>query len=261
MEFASIGCGNMAYSIVSGIIESKLFDPKQMILTAPTNNHLDIVKEKYGVNISNNNLDIKDSKIVLLAIKPYFYQKVIEEIKDVIRKDALIISIAPNIKIDELNAMFGYDAMILRVALNTPALIIKGVSVYCFSDNVTSPLKLLGVNILDSFSKSINMKEELIDKTIPVTGSSPSMVYMFIESMIDGAIAEGFSYEVAKELVVDTIIGSASMVKETNTHPAILKNKVCTPGGLTIDMVKKLEETGFRSAILQSMEACTKKII
>ena len=117
----------------------------------------------------------------------------------------------------------------------------------------------LACEVLRSFGRVEVVEETCMDAVVAVSGSAPAYVFMFIEAMADAAVAEGMPRDKAYEFAAQTVLGSAKMVLETKEHPGVLKDKVCSPGGTTIDAVRKLEETGFRNSVMQAMKVCAEK--
>ena len=153
------------------------------------------------------------------------------------------------------------DIIVLSVKpfLNTPALVGEGMAAIAPAKNVTKEETEEITAIFNSFGKSDIVSEHLMDAVTAVSGSSPAYVYMMIEAMADAAVVEGMPRPQAYKFAAQAVLGSAQMVLETGKHPGELKDMVCSPGGTTIAAVAKLEESGFRSSIMQGMKACADK--
>jgi pyrroline-5-carboxylate reductase len=134
-----------------------------------------------------------------------------------------------------------------------------GMSSISINNNITNEELEKTKKIIDSFGKSEIVDEKLIDAVIAVSGSAPAYVYMFIEAMADGAVLHGMSRDMAYKFAAQTVMGAAKMVLETGEHPGLLKDKVCSPGGTTIEAVAELEKKGLRSAVISAMEKCVEK--
>ena len=189
-------------------------------------------------------------------MKPQFYADAIAEIRDCIRDDQLVITIAPGKTLSWLEEQFGKRVKIVRTMPNTPALVGEGMTAACVNQYVTEEEKAYALKILDSFGKVELVPEHLIDAAVAVSGSSPAYVFMFIEAMADAAVAEGMPRTQAYEFAAQAVYGSAKMVLETGKHPGELKDMVCSPAGTTIEAVRILEKKGFRSAVIEAMRAC-----
>jgi len=255
-----IGCGNMAQAIIGGIIKSKLVTPKQVMASAATNRNLNVAKESFGIEVSNNNLDVaRFSDILILAVKPNMYGSVIEEVKETIKDDVIIVTIAAGITIDFVEKAFGRNLKVVRTMPNTPALVGEGMTAITPNKLVSKEDEEVILDIFQSFGKTEIIEEKLMNVIPAISGSSPAYVYMFIEALADGGVLQGIPRNKAYKLAAQAVLGAAKMVLETGMHPGALKDNVCSPGGTTIEAVATLEEKGFRSAVISAMNSCTDK--
>lgn len=255
-----IGGGNMASAIIGGIIGSGLADKDQITATAKTDKTLASLQERFGIHTTHSNQEAAaNSDILFLAVKPYLFSEVIGEIKDSIKKDTLLISIAAGQPIAAIEAMFGTDIKLVRAMPNTPALVGEAMSALCTNKNVCDEELSDAVSIFNSFGKCEIINESLMDAVIGVSGSSPAYVYMFIEAMADAAVADGMPRTQAYKFAAQSVLGSAKMVLETGEHPGALKDAVCSPGGTTIEAVAVLEQQGMRNAVITAQRACVQK--
>ena len=142
---------------------------------------------------------------------------------------------------------------------NTPALVGEGMTAACCNENVTQEDLENVARLLESFGKCEFVPEHLMDVVVSVSGSSPAYVFMLIEAMADGAVADGMPREQAYRFAAQAVLGSAKMVLDTEKHPGELKDMVCSPGGTTIEAVRVLEREGLRSSVIESMKACVAK--
>lgn len=259
MKIGSVGCGNMAKAILGGIIRNGVAKPEEIIASARHEETLQKAKAELGIHTTLDNKEAARADIVLLSTAPGAYPAVIAEIRDVVEENTIIWTIAAGITIADVEEAFGKKVKVVRTMPNTPALVGEGVTGVTPNEAVTAEdLEQVGKCIRSIGTMEV-IPESLMDGIIPVTGSSPAFIYMLIEAMADGAVREGFSREQSIRLAAQTVLGTAKMVLETGKHPAALKDDVCTPGGITIELVKKMEEKGFRNAILEGMEVCNPK--
>ncbi|MCR4694783.1 MAG: pyrroline-5-carboxylate reductase [Pseudobutyrivibrio sp.] len=260
MNIGFIGCGNMGSAILTGILSQHLFNEDEICCSAKTQASLDNIKEKFGVKTSLDNRAVaQESDIVFLAIKPQFLSDVIDEIKDLDLSKKLIISIVAGQSIEKLTSMFGQNLKIARVMPNTPAMVQEAMSAISFSNNVGPEDETITMDIFSSLGKAEIIPERLQDAVVGVSGSSPAYVYMFIEALADGAVAEGMPRAMAYKFAAQSVLGSAKMVLETGKHPGELKDAVCSPAGTTIEAVATLEAMGFRNAVIEAERVCTEK--
>lgn len=255
-----IGGGNMASAIIGGIIKSGLASKEQITATAKTTATCSSLEERFGIHTSQDNKKAAESAdILFLAVKPFLFPEVISQIKDNVKKDALLISIAAGQPITSIESMFGHPIRLVRAMPNTPALVGEAMSALCANENVTEENLSAASAIFNSFGKCEIIKESMMDTVIGVSGSSPAYVYMFIEAMADAAVADGMPRAQAYKFAAQSVLGSAKMVLETGTHPGALKDAVCSPGGTTIEAVAVLEEQGLRNAVITAQRACVQK--
>lgn len=219
------------------------------------------VKTKFNINTTTDNKIVAvQADILFLAVKPIFFPEVIDQIKDVVAEDTLIVSIAAGRTLDYLKEAFGRPELkLIRCMPNTPALVLEGCTGVCAEENVTEEDMEQVLALLRSFGIASVVPERLMDVVVGVSGSSPAYVFMFIEAMADEAVAAGMPRKQAYEFAAQSVLGSARMVLETGRHPGELKDMVCSPGGTTIQAVKVLEEKGMRAAVMDAMDACIEK--
>lgn len=251
-----IGMGNMGYAMLKGALG--IFGKDELLFTDVNINRIKNISEITGVNYVESNEELADNvKFIILAVKPQFYSPVIENIKNIVNKDKVVISIAPGISVDSLKESLGADTRIVRAMPNTPALLGEGMTGLCYDDTLFDDEEkdVIG-KLFSSFGKYKLVEERLMSAVTCVSGSSPAYVYMFIEALADGAVKHGMTRDVAYEMAAQTVLGAAKMVLETNEHPGKLKDQVCSPGGTTIAGVAALEEYGFRNSIIKAVDAC-----
>ena len=260
MKLGFIGTGNMASAIMGGVIKNEIFAANEIIgadLFAPGREK---VKAQFGINVTADNKEVvADSEVVVLSVKPQFYESVITEVKDLVRDDQSIITIAPGKTLAWLAEKFGKDVKIVRTMPNTPAMVGAGMTAACPNEFVTAEELEYVKKILGSFSLVEVVPEKLMDTVTAVSGSSPAYVYMMIEAMADAAVLGGMPRPQAYNFAAQAVLGSAKMVLETGMHPGALKDMVCSPGGTTIEAVRTLEALGFRSALIEAMKVCEDK--
>lgn len=260
MKLGFIGCGNMAKAMIGGIISSKIFDAKEIIASDSYPKGLLKTEHDLGINVTTDNREVAmNSGVVVLSVKPQYYDSVIKEISNVIKDDTIIVTIAPGQTLEKLEGQFGKAVKIVRTMPNTPALVGEGITGVCKNALVTDEEINYICNILSGFGKAEIIEERMMDAVVAVSGSSPAYVFMFIEAMADAAVMEGMPRDKAYKFAAQAVYGSAKMVMETGKHPGELKDMVCSPGGTTIEAVRVLEEKGLRSSVIEAMKACTEK--
>lgn len=260
MKIGFIGLGNMAKAMIGGMLAKEIAKPEEILGYAKTEATRNAVKEKYGISILEDNVQVAaESDVLILAVKPQMFGSVIPQIKDSLREDSLLISIAAGKTIDQIQEEFGRKLKLVRCMPNTPAMVGEGCSGVCRSGLVSDEEMSRCMELLGSFGIAQEVPETLMDAVVGVSGSSPAFVFMFMEALADGAVKAGMPRKQAYKFAAQTVLGSAKLMLETGMHPGELKDMVCSPGGTTIEGVKALEEMGFRSAVMNAVEACVDK--
>lgn len=261
MKIGFIGLGNMATAIIGGILQNNVVEPQNIIGSDALSTAMENIKTKFNITTVINNIEVaKQADILFLAVKPLYVPDVMKDIKDVVSKDTIVVSIVAGKTIEYLTEQFGRtDVKIVRCMPNTPALVLAGCTGVCAGENVTTEELDKVLAILRCFGTANVVPERLMDVVVGISGSSPAYVFMFIEAMADEAVAEGMPRAQAYEFAAQAVLGSAKLVLETKKHPGELKDMVCSPGGTTIQAVKVLEELGMRAAVMDAMEACIEK--
>ncbi|MCM1213618.1 MAG: pyrroline-5-carboxylate reductase [Lachnospiraceae bacterium] len=261
MKTGFIGLGNMAGAMIGGMLEKQIMKAEDIIGSAKTAATRDRVREKYHIMTAETNVQVaEEADILFLAVKPISLAEVIAEIRDAVKKDALVVSIAAGRDLKFLKEAFRRpDLKIIRCMPNTPALVLEGCTGICAGEEVPREEVDRVVRMMGSFGRASVVPERLMDVVVGVSGSSPAYVFLFIEAMADEAVAEGMPRKQAYEFAAQAVLGSAKMVLEMGMHPGELKDMVCSPGGTTIQAVKVLEEKGMRAAVMDAMEACIER--
>lgn len=194
----------------------------------------------------------------VLSVKPYLYTDVIEEIRDTVKQDVVIVMIAAGQTIAVNEARFGAQQNRARHAQHAGPRW-RRVAALCANSYVTDEEKNEVREIFESFGKAEFVAENMMDVVAGVSGSSPAYVYMFIEALADGTVLQGMPRQQAYTFAAQAVLGSARMVLETGMHPGALKDMVCSPGGTTIEAVASLEQDGLRAAVIRAVDVCTEK--
>lgn len=251
-----IGAGQMAKSLAVGISSANSEDI-ELLIADPNDEACASLIAGVGSSVSvtraaNNQELVLNSDLVFLAVKPQVLPAAI--VGNDFSRRPLVISIVAGFSIVQLERMLGIDR-IIRVMPNTPCLIGQGVS-------AISPGEKVNVNDVDLVSKFlatlgmvVSVEERLLDSVTGLSGSGPAYVFTFIEALIDGAVLTGMPRGTARELALQTVIGAANMLKQTGEHPAVLRDRVTSPGGTTIEALKTLEESSFRDTVMSAVVA------
>ena len=259
-----IGAGNMGSAMIGGIINSKIISSQDIFVYDKNLSAAQTLKNLHNITVCENIKSITDADIIFLAVKPNVIYAVIEEIKDSLNSDTVVVSIAAGQSIEKITEAFNLQKIkLIRVMPNTPALVGEAMCAVSLNDEMQKKENEQTVNdiilILKSFGKAEIIPEKLMDAVTGVSGSSPAYIFMLIEAMADAAVLGGMPRSQAYTFAAQSVLGSAKMVLETGKHPGELKDMVCSPAGTTIEAVKILEENNFRGTVIDAIDACIQK--
>lgn len=259
-----IGAGQMAQALASGIssadasVNFEIADPSQ----ASQDSFSQKISGSVEVQSDNAQLFAR-CDIVFLSIKPQYLHdavnaKSIRKALSNAKTTPLVVSIMAGVTIEKIAAVTGLDR-IVRVMPNTPSLINQGAAGIAASASVSDDEIKTVAKLMSSVGTVNSVSESLMDAVTGLSGSGPAYVFTFIEALIDGGVLNGLPRDVARRLAIQTVIGSAKLVQESGEHPAVLRDRVTSPGGTTIEGLKTLEMNDFRGTILQAVEAATRR--
>ena len=259
MKIGFIGAGNMARSMIRGLLASGI--PAEDIFAsdkfAPSR---ESVHQELKIETTDDNHTIaQGADVLFLAVKPHFYQEVIEEVRDDIRPETIVVSMTLGKKLAEVRSFFGRDVKLVRIMPNMAAMVLESVTAYTPGEGISDEDSQKVIELLKSFGQVYPVPETQMDAVTGVAGSGPAYIFMMIEAMAQAGIKAGLSHADAYAMAAQTAKGSAKAVLESGTHPAQLRDQVCSPAGSTIEAVAVLEREGFKTAVIQAIDACVKK--
>jgi pyrroline-5-carboxylate reductase len=243
-KIAIIGVGNMGSAIAVGLIKSGFMKPTDIIATDKKESSLDEMK-KLGVNVSVDNYDAaKNADVVLLAVKPYHIAQVIEEIKEALNPEKILISIVAGVGINEIGEMAGKNLPIFRVMPNTAIALQE--SLTCISSNEnTAPHKKYVIEMFDKLGKTIEIGEELMAAATVLSSCGIAYALRYIRAAMQGGIEIGFGAEMAQFITAQTVKGATELILQSGNHPEREIDKVTTPMGVTITGLNEMEHRGL----------------
>ena len=255
MILALIGSGNMGQALVKGVLQQNLLSGSDIrVFDTDLDKAADFAKSVGAVPCDSPAAAVSEADAVLLAVKPPAVENAMGSFVDKLPDSAIVISIAAGVSLKRLRQMAGPRTALARVMPNTPAMVGSGVSAVCF-DRASHQQRQLVEGLLSGCGLVFSIQEKLMDAVTGLSGSGPAYVMLMIEAMADAGVREGLPRDMAVKMSAMTLMGSAKMVLETEMHPAVLKDQVCSPGGTTIEAIMSLEESGLRSALMKAV--CT----
>lgn len=256
-----IGCGNMGSAILKGALYAKAFEAGNTYVHTASVDSLQRLQKEYQIQPCVDNRDVyRQSDIIILAIKPYMFEAVIDELKDIYDENKVIVSIAAGITMDKLSSYFQQDHIkIVRVMPNTPSFVNMGASGICCNAYVSESELAYVKTVFEAIGIVAEVSEEEIHAVVAVSGSSPAYAFMFLDAIVREGMNQGLSYQSARKLAAQTLKGAAEMVLTTDESLEQLKKNVCSPNGTTLEAVYVLEAEGFEKIIAKAMIACANK--
>jgi pyrroline-5-carboxylate reductase len=252
-----IGGGNMAEAFIKGLMNGG-FPAADIHFFEPNEKRRQLMEERYGLTCSENNIELVEvSDVIVLATKPQILEKVLAEVNGSFNDDKLLISILAGITTITLEASLGGQARVVRAMPNTPALAGRGAAALCPGLHVTDEDRRVAQHLFETVGIALWVEEGQMDAVTGLSGSGPAFVYTFIEALTAGGVQEGLRLDIAHALAVQTVVGAAHLVQETGEHPALLREKVCSPAGTTISAIRVLEERGLRAMMMEAVGAAT----
>ncbi|MDZ4818178.1 MAG: pyrroline-5-carboxylate reductase [Planctomycetota bacterium] len=256
-----IGSGQMARALARGLVAAELTAGSKISFSDP----IEAAASEFSalipqaVQARSNLAVVQNSDVVFLAVKPQQMAGVLSEIA-ASANGKLVISIAAGIRLSKLTEGLP-GARLVRVMPNTPCLVGQSASAFALGKNATPADGELVQRMLEAVGRAMQVEEKLLDAVTGLSGSGPAFVFVLIEALSDGGVKCGLSREAATTLAAQTVLGAAMMVLETKEHPAVLKDRVASPGGTTIAGLQVLENGGFRAALIGAVEAATRRSI
>jgi pyrroline-5-carboxylate reductase len=264
-KLAFIGCGVMAESMAAGLLRQEIVGPSQIVASHPRSERRVELAGKYGIEAFEHNADaVKDlpkDGVVLLCVKPQRISGVLKELKGVVKPKQLVISIVAGARLSTLSENLAND-LVVRAMPNTPSQIGKGMTAWTCSETVDESHKAQVRTMLAALGKELYVEtENMIDMATSLSATGPTYIFMVMEAMTDAGVHLGFSREVAKELVQQTMLGSVLFAMESHKHPAELRNMVTSPGGTSAEAIYQMEKGTLRTVLSKAIYAAYKRAV
>lgn len=250
----------MAEALISGLISSGIFEPQKITASDTDQPRLKYVKEKYGINSAADNVEtVKGNEILMLSVKPQMISFVLAQIGSLLNESQLLISIAAGKKTETIEGQLEGNIPVIRVMPNFNAIVRSCVSLICPGKFAADEHVEVARGIFESIGTTEILDESLFNQATAISGSGPAYFFLITEALTDAAVRVGLPRGIAQKMVIETMIGSGLVLKETGKHPAELKDSVTSPGGTTAAALDLFERCGLRGAILQAVEAAVKR--
>ncbi|GAB4539265.1 MAG: pyrroline-5-carboxylate reductase [Pleurocapsa sp.] len=247
----------MAEAILSRLLAAGVYTADAILVSEPQAARRDFLQQQHGVNVTSENQSAAEaSEVLLLAVKPQILDIAIAGLTP--NSENTVISILAGVPLSRLESAFPQQAVI-RVMPNTPAKVSAGMTAIAAGSQAQTQHIDKAKSIFTAVGEVVEVSESLMDAVTGLSGSGPAFVAIAIEALADGGVASGLPRAIALKLAIQTVLGTATLLKETDLHPGVLKDRVTSPGGTTIAGVAKLESLGLRSALIEAVKAATER--
>jgi pyrroline-5-carboxylate reductase len=254
MTTAIIGAGVMGETLLSGLVRAgRRVD--QLMVGEKRPERARELEERYGVAVVSNREAAAKADTVALVVKPQDMADVLDEIASDLRPGQLVVSLAAGITTGFIEGRVPEGVAVVRVMPNTPALVDEGMAAIAPGSHCDEAHLAEAESLMASTGKVLRIPEKQMDAVTAISGSGPAYIFFVVESMIEAGVHLGLPRASATELVVQTLVGSAKMLRETGDHPVVLREQVTSPGGTTASALRELEVHRVRAAFLAAMEA------
>jgi pyrroline-5-carboxylate reductase len=262
MRVGIVGAGVMAEAIIAGLVADRAVEAGTLVASHPRRDRRDVLAERHGIRpVAANREALADAEVVVLAVKPQMLGRVMRELRDQVSADQVVVSIVAGATIRTLTDGLRHAAVV-RAMPNTPSQIRRGISVWSPSEACTARQRDLARGVL----RALGDEREVADETFvamatALSGTGPTYLFSVMEALIDAGVHLGFPRELAHDLVVETLIGSAEFAQRSELHPAQLRNAVTSPGGTSAAAIYELEKGRIRTVLSDAVWAAYRRTL
>jgi len=257
---AVIGAGKIGEAIISGLLGENIKGRDEIIATVASRERAEYMTKKFGMKCTNSNIEaIKKADVIMLAVKPQIIAAVLSEIAPALTNEKLLISVAAGVSCFYIESFLKEKAAVVRAMPNLCCQVYAGMTAISKGSAATAEQVEIAKKIFEPVSRTIVIDEKHLDAVTGLSGSGPAYIYIAIEALAEGGVKVGLPREVATLLAAQATLGAAKMVLETHSHPALLKEMVTTPAGVTIDGIMELEEGKFRVTLIKAVMKGTER--
>lgn len=258
MRVAVLGTGKMGSILVQGFLRANLLPPTDILATVAHQDRAEKLSHELNIAVSTDNVTAaRDANVVLLGVKPFQIAELVHTIQPSLTADKLLISFAASVKTRAIEDAAGQDIAVVRAMPNTPSMLGAGITALCRGRFVTDEQLAVAQRIFATVGRTVVVDEKHMDAVTGLSGSGPAFLYIIIEALAEAGVNVGLPRDIATQLAAQTAYGSARMVLETGSHPALLKDEVTTPAGCTVDGILELEEGGLRVTLIKAVKRAT----
>ncbi|MPZ62181.1 MAG: pyrroline-5-carboxylate reductase [Propionibacteriales bacterium] len=258
MTTAILGAGVMGETVASGLLRAGR-DPADLLLTERRPERVEELREKYAVDVVTNVEAAERAETLVLAVKPQDMKDLLIEIAPKTRRGQLVVSLAAGITTSLVESELPDGVAVVRVMPNTPALVDEGMAAIAAGSHCDEKHLAEAEDLLRATGRVMRVPEKQLDAVTAISGSGPAYLFFVVESMIEAGVHLGLPRATATELVVQTVVGSAKLLRETGEHPTVLRERVTSPGGTTAAAMHELEDHKVRAAFMTALAAACER--
>ena len=255
-RIAILGCGKIGDALVAGLLSTGWRRPDEIVVTARRDDRVAELSERHGVTATRSNAEaVNGAGVVVIAVKPQDFDVLLGDIGGLLDPQQVVLSIAAAVPTAAIERRLADSVPVLRAMPNTPATVHEGVAGLCAGAHASEEHLAAGEEVLAHVGRVVRVPETYMDAVTAVSGSGPAYFALLAEAMIEAGILLGLSREVSTDLVVQTMLGTAKLLRDEGMHPVELREMVTSPGGTTIRAIHELEQAGVRAAFLNAIQA------
>ena len=257
---ALLGAGKIGESLLAGLLSSGTRTPDEVVATGRREERLRELAERHGVRTTRSNAEaVAGASLVVIAVKPQDFDTLLGEIGGLLTADQTILSVAAAIPTAQIEARLATGVPVVRAMPNAPSLVHEGMAGICAGAHAGDEHLALAEEVLTHLGSVVRVPERAMDAVTAVSGSGPAYFALLAEGMIEAGILLGLSREVSTQLVVQTMLGTARLLRDEKMHPVELREGVTSPGGTTIRAIQELESAGVRAALFNAIQAAMER--
>jgi pyrroline-5-carboxylate reductase len=259
-RIAILGGGKIGESLLAGLLSSGWRKPEEIVVTGRRQERIDEIAERYGVETTLANADaVSGASFIVIAVKPQDFDVLLGEIGGVLTPEQTVLSVAAAIPTSAIERQIADGVPVVRAMPNRPATVHEGIAGICAGAHAGDEHLRLAEEALSHLGRVVEVPERYMDAVTAVSGSGPAYFALLAEAMIEAGILLGLSRDVSTQLVVQTMLGTARLLRDEEIHPVELREQVTSPGGTTIRAIRELERAGVRAAFLNAIQAAMER--
>jgi len=259
-RIAIVGCGKIGESLLAGLLSSGWREPGELVATGRREERLAELRDRYGVDATRSNEEaVAGAGVVVIAVKPQDFDALLGEIGPTLSAEQTVLSVAAAIPTAAIEQRIAPSVPVVRAMPNAPATVHEGIAGICAGAHASDEHLAAAEEVLSHLGAVVRVPERYMDAVTAVSGSGPAYFALLAEAMIEAGILLGLSREISTQLVVQTMLGTAKLLRDEAMHPVELREAVTSPGGTTIRAIRELERAGVRAAFLNAIQAAMER--